>query len=225
MPSASPCDTDTNKCNGTGTCDGATCRIDPKTVIDAKDADLCTDDLCDPLTGTVTNPPSVKPSDSTLCTLVTCDPATGLKKTTDLSADANPCTYDECNLGSGPINTPIPTGDGDPCTVDSCDPTTGVVKHTKIAGCLGCKTDADCDDGDPCSKDSCKIGICERVMAPDGASCDNGNACDGVAKCNKGKCVNSAPPAIDDDNNCTKDRCDPETGQVTHDPVPGCQPN
>lgn len=218
------CDTDADVCNGVGTCQGTVCTLDPATKIDPADKDLCTDDLCDAQTGKVTNPPKVKPSDSTLCTAVLCDPATGKVTTRDLANDADPCTFDECSLDVGPINTPKPLGDGDPCTVDSCDKATGLISHTTVAGCGGCKDNAACDDGNPCTNDVCKDGLCEAIIAADGASCDNQNLCDGAGTCKKGVCFVGPPPKLSDDNPCTKDTCDPQTGAVTHTPIPDCKP-
>lgn len=212
----SSCDTDTDKCNGTGTCQGTACKIDPKTVVDPTDTDKCTDDVCDPATGIVTHPPKVKPSDSTVCTETVCDPLTGSKIARDKANDGDACTFDECSLDVGPVNTPKPIGDGDPCTVDSCDPITGV-KHEKQVPCLGCTGDESCIDDNPCTADKCVDKACVHTVL-DGTSCDNGTVCDGIGVCKKGICDKGVPVAIDDANPCTTDSCDPVTG-VKHVPV------
>lgn len=71
------------------------------------------------------------------------------------------------------------------------------------------------DDQNPCTADSC-----DPVLGPvntklSGISCDDGNACNGVAMCNAGACVPGAPLSADDGNPCTVDSCNPSTG-VAH---------
>ncbi|MBX3130782.1 MAG: hypothetical protein KF718_28950 [Polyangiaceae bacterium] len=109
---------------------------------------------------------------------------------------------------------------------------------------LGCSSDDECGESGPCSVATCAQGRCSTALAPKGTSCDDGDACNGIALCDGlGGCVPGAPPnlddgdpctvdscdpvhgprhqpvAIDDFDVCTIDRCDPVTGQITHEPV------
>jgi urease alpha subunit len=53
-----------------------------------------------------------------------------------------------------------------------------------------------------------------------GASCSDGDQCNGLETCNgTAQCIQGAPPVIDDLNPCTFDRCDPATGIVTNPPA------
>jgi hypothetical protein len=207
------CDTDLDKCNGVGTCEGTTCKVDPATAIPTDDGDKCTEDVCDAESGIVTHPPRVRPSDKTACSDVICDPDTGMKINVDLKDDKNACTIDDCDLVMGPIHVDVKTGDGDPCTLDSCDPTQGI-RHEVIVGCVGCSADTECDDGNPCTVDSCNADKkCTFANVGDGTSCDNSTVCDGRESCESGQCVNTAPPlVIDDKNPCTEDSCDAVAG-------------
>ncbi|MBX3245680.1 MAG: putative metal-binding motif-containing protein [Myxococcales bacterium] len=42
--------------------------------------------------------------------------------------------------------------------------------------------------------------------------CDDGDVCNGVERCDAGRCVAGAPLVCDDGDNCTVDSCDPEVG-------------
>ncbi len=96
-------------------------------------------------------------------------------------------------------------------TVESCS--------TSDATCDG--VDDDCDG----TVDEDFVPSCEgsaQVVCTDGApvqiACDDGDACNGDESCNLGTCQAGVPPTVDDENPCTTDACDPETG-VTHVPV------
>jgi hypothetical protein len=83
-----------------------------------------------------------------------------------------------------------------------------------------CEKTADCDDGDPCTRQECVDERCVATLVPPGTSCDNETVCDGVAACDaNGRCVDGAPPLVDDGNPCTVDACDQKRG-VLHDLVP-----
>jgi len=62
------------------------------------------------------------------------------------------------------------------------------------------------------------------ALKPTGASCSDGNVCNGEETCNgAGTCLAGTLIAIDDGDWCTADSCDPVLG-VRHDPIPGCTP-
>lgn len=83
----------------------------------------------------------------------------------------------------------------------------------------------ECDDGNPCTQDTClpESGCVFPALA-DGASCDNGNLCDGRETCIRGTCREGEPPDCNDSNPCTDDYCLPGSG-CQHDRLPdssGC---
>ncbi|MBP47926.1 MAG: hypothetical protein CMH53_08290, partial [Myxococcales bacterium] len=99
------------------------------------------------------------------------------------------------------------TADGKDCGDDdtSCD---GVDDD-----CDG-QTDEDassgeCDDGNPCTLNGCVDGKCQTAQQDGG--CDDGNACTEGDTCSEGICGGKAKDCSDD-NACTKDQCNPATG-------------
>jgi RHS repeat-associated protein len=103
-----------NVCDGAETCDGAgTCQSGTPPVTD--DANPCTTDSCDPVTG-VSH--TLRPAGS------------------DCSTDNNVCNGIETCSASGTCQpgSPPAIDDGNLCTVDSCQAATGVT-HTPIPNC------------------------------------------------------------------------------------------
>jgi hypothetical protein len=108
---------------------------------------------------------------------------------------------------------------------------TGLTTAWLMAGCsldplpfpADC-AEVDCDDGNPCTTDVCNIdGTCRSTPVIAGQVCDDGDACNGIGTCDAdGLCVASAPVDTGDGDACTEDICDPLTGTVTHEPIPGC---
>ncbi len=97
-----------------------------------------------------------------------------------------------------------PCDDGDPCTENDTCGENGCVYGTPI----------DCDDGNACTDDFCDEGLCINMPLPDGTSCDDGYACTVGGECTNGKCGGGQPIDCDDDNVCTHEDCDPESGCV-----------
>lgn len=103
-----------------------------------------------------------------------------------------------------------------------------------VAGTPGtpCEEEADCRSGycvkGVCCETEC-TGACMACDVPgalgtcavmfDGASCSDGNVCNGEELCQAGECMAGTPPDCDDGNQCTRDVCEPEQG-CTHPPVP-----
>jgi hypothetical protein len=78
-----------------------------------------------------------------------------------------------------------------------------------------CTADTDCDDGNDCTIDTCDTmnGFCLH-MPDTGASCETGDLCT-VDTCNDlGFCEAGGPENCNDNNACTDDSCDPNTGCV-----------
>ncbi|MGH7894891.1 MAG: hypothetical protein ACREQL_09490 [Candidatus Binatia bacterium] len=73
-----------------------------------------------------------------------------------------------------------------------------------------------CADGNPCSTDACVGGqICTHGQRPEGTVCGDGNQCtDGVGVCQQGECTQQQPLDCDDENFCTNDTCDAQSGCV-----------
>ncbi|HWP05651.1 MAG TPA: hypothetical protein VNN72_07910, partial [Polyangiaceae bacterium] len=204
---------DGNACDGAETCDGTgTCTTG--TAVTCVATDSCHDaGVCNPTTGACSNPE--KPNGASC-------------------ADGTLCNGSEtCQAGACASGAPPPVDDGNPCTVDTCDALTGVVHAPLAAGascsngnvCDGaetCDASAACvagtplvvDDGNPCTTDACDAtnGV-SHVSRALGASCDDGDVCNGVRTCNgTGVCRTATPPVINDNNPCTTDSCDPITG-------------
>jgi len=146
--------------------------------------------------------------------------------------DGNQCNgVDTCQQGvctRGQV--PDCTSDN-PCQTGSCDPATGCVYQPVADGtscsngrfCDGqetcrdgvCRPAAqvpDCNDNNPCTEDSCSsaAGACLHQPVADGTSC-GGGLC-GVQVCQGGSCISQETNNCDDQNPCTKDWCNPDTG-------------
>ena len=212
------CDSKTGECSLTPTHEGEPCGVVPCEAagtcvegvcadlvsVDCNDGDPCTDDGCDPATGCTHAPSSGAPCD-----------------------DGSACTAgDLCEAGAC-AGAPLTCSDDDPCTDDGCDPATGCI-HASSSGapcddgdaCTAadtCQTGAcggaaiPCDDGDPCSVDGCDPGAGCTHDPASGAACDDGSACTAGDVCVDGACA-GALVGCDDDEPCTDDGCDPQTG-------------
>jgi hypothetical protein len=73
-------------------------------------------------------------------------------------------------------------------------------------------TPPNCDDGNPCTRDCDPARGCVNEPRPDGSSCSDQNLCTTNDECRNGQCVGGPPRDCDDDNSCTTDSCDPQTG-------------
>src|SRR6185436_14609575 len=80
---------------------------------DCIDANLCTDDGCDPASGCFHHPNTAACDDGNVCTL------------------DDRCANSTCNAGP-----PLDCSDGDPCTDDVCDSATGC-SHSPVPQCTG----------------------------------------------------------------------------------------
>src|SRR5262249_26044631 len=71
-----------------------------------------------------------------------------------------------------------------------------------------------CDDADGCSVDTCIGGqICMHAPEPEGFKCAPGDQCNGgVSMCVQGTCTLEPQLDCDDQDKCTDDTCDPNTG-------------
>ena len=119
----------------------------------------------------------------------------------DSNENLSPC--EECSNGVIVTNTGNSCNDGDACTTDDV---------CNNGNCIG--TPIACSDNNPCTVDSCDPNTgCVFIDVSSGTACDDGNACTTVDVCNNGSCIGT-PIACSDNNPCTVDSCDPDTGCV-----------
>jgi hypothetical protein len=136
-----------------------------------------------------------------------CESAICLAGTALVCDDSNPCTSDACFAASGCVFEQL--DNGTPCDNDDlCDG-----RETCRSGFC---TDGDiptCDDQNPCTRDSCdsQSGCLNQAVA-DGTDC--GTSPCGDMQCRAGTCEISSDISCDDDNPCTRDSCDAQTGCV-----------
>lgn len=233
---------DGDVCTGTEGCSGGNCTAGTPLVCD--DANPCTNDSCDPVTGCVFTPDdsnvcddgnacttgdacqaggcvsgaAVSCDDGNSCTDDSCDPATGCvyaNDDTNLCDDGNACTASDACVAGLCLGEAVACDDANPCTDDSCDPS---------AGCVFANDDSNlCDDGDACTENRCSSGAC--LAAPldadgDGyapAACGGTDCDDGNGAVNPGATEGPLGQASCEDSQ--DNDCDGRTdGQDT-----GCQ--
>ena len=210
-PNSEPCD-DNNECTLSDKCGDGMCK--PGMAKQCNDQNICTDDACDPVIGCVHTLNQAPCDDNDLCT-----------------------TGDHCHLGECLGGEDFPCEDGNVCTDDSC---------TAQVGCVHTPNAADCNDGNACTgQDVCKSGWCAGYQAvkcddnkvctddscdPDTgcvftsnqALCDDGNACTAGDTCALGNCLGGYEINCADENVCTDDSCDPDSGCVHTDNLAPC---
>ncbi|MBR58386.1 MAG: hypothetical protein CMH54_10240 [Myxococcales bacterium] len=149
------CD-DGNACTTGDICQSGSC-IGPD-IADCSDADLCTDDLCDPGLGCYYELNSNPCDDGDFCTT------------------EDTCTDGEC-VGSGVL-----CKDEDVCTFDECIPATGCYFPT-VPGCCGnliVEEGEACDDGNQAGGDGC-ASDCSSDESCGNGLIDLDEVCDGEA--------------------------------------------
>ena len=166
----------------------------------------CIDDVCEPGT-----PPAngTSCSDGDACNgLETCQSGSCTPGAPPDCDDSNPCTDDSCDTVLGCQNPAVSDGascdDGDVCNGDeSCQAGT----------CTGGTALQCADDSNPCTVAACDAVFgCGLENAVDGTSCADSNMCNGAESCRDGICIAGPDPDCDDDNECTADTCEVETG-------------
>jgi len=152
--------------------------------------------------------------------------------------DGNVCTQtDTCQSGFCVGTNPVVCQAMDQCHIAGvCDPSSGCSNPAASNGTT-------CNDGNVCTQtDACQSGFCvgtnplvcqamdqchiagvcdpssgcSNPAAPNGITCNDGNACTQKDSCQTGVCVGSAI-TCDDNNYCTADTCDPAVGCVQTD--------
>jgi hypothetical protein len=177
----------------------------------ATDNNPCTTDECDGIMASCQHP---NLPDGTSC------------------SDGNLCNGAEtCRTGVCTAGAPPNCNDNNPCTADTCVPATGCV-HTVLANgtscsdgnlCNGSETcnagvcaagsPLVCDDNNFCTTDLCNPSTgCFHTNVTNGASCSDGNICNGIEACQAGVCVPGTALNCTGTNPCMIDTCDPVAG-------------
>ena len=195
-----PCD-DQSACSANDACALGLC-VGATVVCD--DDNACTDDACDAATGcTVTTDDTNDCSDDNACTQGDkCFEGSCAGAQVDCN-DANGCTDDLCNAQTGCANTPnaVQCDDGSACTEgDIC----------LKASCVGAPVQ--CDDANPCTDDACDMATgCTHTNNAD--PCTDSDGCTVGDVCASAKCVPGKLAVCDDNNTCSTDSCDKQTGE------------
>lgn len=169
--------------------------------------------------------------DDNVCTQDSCVPGDGCTNVGQPGScnDNNPCTQNDlCSNGTCVGGGAVVCNDNNSCTDDSCDPTTGCVYVANQAACNDddiCTKDdvcsggscsgaaVDCGEGNPCIDAFCDpLAGCVNLAIS--GSCDDGNACTAGEVCTNGFCTGGTAPTCADNNPCTDDGCDPDSGCV-----------
>ena len=209
------CD-DGNACTGPDTCGaGGACKPGAGPP-DCDDANVCTDDSCDPAIGCV-HLPNQAPCSEAACdagihfAAAQCSASVCPAPVVTDCDDANVCTDDSCDLAVGCAHV----ANQAPCLEAACEANV----HHAAAQCSASACPApvvtDCDDANVCTDDSCASAVgCVHVANQ--APCLDA-ACDGTVHFAASQCSASACPApvataCADDLACTADACDPLAG-------------
>ncbi len=219
---------DEDPCTQNDVCTSGKCGGAP---LKCNDGNACTDDACDPKTGTCGSTPVADGA--------TCDD--GNKCTAKDACVKGKCTGEDYTVSKA-------CDDGNICTNDGCAPQTGCFavaknsgacddgdKCTDAAACVAGKCIGKakvCNDNNPCTNDICDkdTGTCKSTQF-DGP-CSDGNACTEKDTCATGKCAGTQK-VCDDKNGCTSDTCDsvkgcqnlPKLGGTPCDDAIGCTTN
>ena len=227
-------------CNGDGTCsyaaktDGTACNDGNLcTQKDTCKAGVCTGadpvactaqdqchaiGLCDPATGTCTNPPKSDATpcdDGVKCTIKDACSAGVCTGVANPCEDGNTCTGDACSEalpGDGCYHNPVDNGtacdDKNACTTaDTC----------QSGACTGGPA-LNCANGNPCSTDTCNPAS-GCVHTANTLPCDDGITCTVGDKCANFVCVGGPKndSLCNDGRKCSADSCVPGVGcQNTH---------
>ncbi len=195
LPNARPCE-DGDRCTTGDQCANGTCVPGP--AVDCNDHNACTDDGCLPATGCYHNANTLDCSDGSVCTV-----------------------GDRCAAGGCVPGAPLNCDDGYPCTADSCAAATGCAHAILANWCLipgdGCFAAGASNPANRCQV--CTPGNTATAWSvlADGAVC-KASACAGLAwtavtQCLGGQCVKGGQTqSCADENPCTTDGCDADTG-------------
>ena len=225
---------DENPCT-TDTCIGGKCIFQGEKDAPCDDGNACTaEDACT-AEGECLGPVATECDDDNSCTIDTCDPLkgcvfAGLVDGSNCN-DGDACTLVDTCVNGACTGTPKPCeDDGNPCTTQTgCDQESGeclfqnmpdetvcddgtvcTLEDTCMEGqCIG--AELACDDDNPCTSDTCDPETGCVYQHADGP-CEDGNPCTLDDGCLEGTCAPGALKNCDDDNVCTDNTCDSESG-------------
>lgn len=152
------------------------------------------------------------------CTSETCNTDTGL---CERAVESGACLINNVCFADGD------THPSDPCSV--CESDDPAVWSSKLEGaacddgslctigticteglCLG--LDVECEDANTCTQNDCDPSTgCLFPATNEGEDCDDSNECTVTDTCREGTCLGTTRNCSDDDV-CTDDACDPESG-------------
>jgi len=190
-----PCD-DGNACTTSDQCMAGVCTGGAN--LDCNDDNMCTNDLCDPVSGCKYAYNEAPCADGNQCTTGdVCQGGACLGSGQTSCNDFNTCTTDTCDpdLGCKHELNELPCSDGNACTKnDVC--ANGICAGEAVA----------CDDGNLCTSDACAQDT-GCTFAPIAGPCDDGNPCTVNDQCQLGLCQAGQTIDCNDDNPCTTDEC------------------
>ncbi len=190
VPDGGACD-DGNACTIGDTCQAGACV--PGSTVQCTAPDQChVAGMCNPLTGTCSNPTA---PDGVACN------------------DRNRCTDpDTCQAGVC-VGDAIVCGAIDACHLaGTCDPGTGVCSNPPINPPV-CQAVTQCHLKGTCDPMS---GACTTQVASDGTACTDGDSCTQTDSCEAGVCVSSNPVVCAAAGACqVPGTCDPFTGECS----------
>ncbi len=242
VPAQESCDGLDNDCNGQvddldcaddndctqDTCDPAVgCLHTPLTGTECADGNVCT--LADHCQEGACVGTAIDCDDNDPCTQDSCDPTGGCSYgfNTAPCDDGNPCTVEDmCNSGEcqgEPLSCQCQTG-SDCGALEDGNLCNGTLRcNTDVVPYL-CEVNPDTVVTCPpyegadaqCLANECQptTGKCDVVAANEGMACDDGDACTLGDRCVAGVCTGDVATSCDDQNPCTDDSCDPQTGCV-----------
>ena len=175
-------------CDGAGTCLGTT-----PVVCTAQDA-CHVAGVCDPASGTCSNPPADF--------LTPC-------------SDNDSCTqFDACDgAGTCTGTTPVVCTAQDLChAAGTCDPATGTCSNPSSVDCTAQDVCHEVGTCDPAS------GVCSNPPAASGTGCNDGNSCTQTDACDgAGTCAGSDPKVCGAQDSChVAGTCDPANGSCSN---------
>ena len=230
-PDGDPCD-DGDLCTQTDSCQSGLCV--GTAPVACNDLDVCTDDACNPATGSCQFTPTTDGTpctDGDTCTLTdTCSAGVCVGTAPVTCNDLRACTEDRCENGTCVFTPRDVNCPGAECFDGACRPAD---PDADGAGCVAVparETEPCTDDGVPCTSDQCASGSCVHV--PIHARCEVTDTC-AQATCEPTSTEADADgcrlsPAQSDGSTCTED-LDPctrdicRTGMCAHEPVPSLQ--
>lgn len=226
-------------CIGTWSCADGLCSQGAAVVCENDPTTGCFINQCDPETGAcVASPSDALCDDSSACTLDSCEAASGLCSYTDSGACGaqHPClTSDAPGAGDAALMTCLCAVDPyccqtawDAACVAGASETCGMNCDCTNAPpeTLACAVDADCAwcGESPCTGPFlCVDARCEP-SAPVSCDATSDTACS-KATCDPatGECAMVESDSFCEDNDpCTADLCDAESGACAHTPIEGC---